>query len=578
MDISSGIRPSPSALPPARRSLAVRPRARRRAPPPPRLPPSSPPAPSAHARGEGRWGGRAPPRSQRAPRGEEAAAAGRGHFVSARAATERQDGGGRARLTGPAAAGSQRASRAPSAPLPPSAVPERPARRLSPRWGPGGRAEPPQGAPARPELSGGARRASLSPPRLGPAPPRALPRPGPASAVPFAMASSSGSKAEFIVGGKYKLVRKIGSGSFGDIYLAINITNGEVRAARAPRPVRSPALPSPKPGVGPPPPHTHIAVPGPGGSSPAGRGAPPPPPSARLEVAVKLESQKARHPQLLYESKLYKILQGGVGIPHIRWYGQEKDYNVLVMDLLGPSLEDLFNFCSRRFTMKTVLMLADQMISRIEYVHTKNFIHRDIKPDNFLMGIGRHCNKLFLIDFGLAKKYRDNRTRQHIPYREDKNLTGTARYASINAHLGIEQSRRDDMESLGYVLMYFNRTSLPWQGLKAATKKQKYEKISEKKMSTPVEVLCKGFPAEFAMYLNYCRGLRFEEAPDYMYLRQLFRILFRTLNHQYDYTFDWTMLKQKAAQQAASSSGQGQQAQTPTGKQTDKSKSNMKGF
>lgn len=182
--------------------------------------------------------------------------------------------------------------------------------------------------------------------------------------------------------------------------------------------------------------------------------------------------------------------------------------------------------------MKTVLMLADQMIGRIEFVHNKNFIHRDIKPDNFLMGIGRHCNKLFLIDFGLAKKYRDNRTRAHIPYREDKNLTGTARYASINAHLGIEQSRRDDMESLGYVLMYFNRGSLPWQGLKAATKKQKYEKISEKKMSTPVEVLCKGFPAEFAMYLNYCRGLRFEEAPDYMYLRQLFRILFRTLNHQ----------------------------------------------
>ena len=173
---------------------------------------------------------------------------------------------------------------------------------------------------------------------------------------------------------------------------------------------------------------------------------------------MKLESVKARHPQLLYESKLYKILQvrlsricqdifqtvevitnlttlfffqGGVGIPHIRWYGQERDYNVLVMDLLGPSLEDLFNFCSRRFTMKTVLMLADQMIGRIEYVHNKNFIHRDIKPDNFLMGIGRHCNKLFLIDFGLAKKYRDNRTRQHIPYREDKNLTGTARYAII---------------------------------------------------------------------------------------------------------------------------------------------------
>nr|KAF6491923.1 hypothetical protein HJG59_003411 [Molossus molossus] len=219
------------------------------------------------------------------------------------------------------------------------------------------------------------------------------------------------------------------------------------------------------------------------------------------------------------------------------------------MDLLGPSLEDLFNFCSRRFTMETALMLADQMISRIEYVHTKNFMHRDIKPDNFLMGIGRHCNELFLNDFGLAKKYRDHKTRQHIPYRENKNLTGTVRYASINAHLGIEQSGRDDMESLGYVLMYFNRTSLPWQGLTAATKKQKYEKICEKKMSTAVEVLCKEFPAEFAVYLNYCRGLRFEETPDYAYLRQLFRTLFRTLNPQCDYTCDWTMFKQKAAQQ-----------------------------
>lgn len=314
---------------------------------------------------------------------------------------------------------------------------------------------------------------------------------------------SNAKQLEFIVGdpakAQYRLVRKIGSGSFGDIYLGINLTNGE-------------------------------------------------------EVAVKLEPVKSRHPQLLYESKLYKILQGGVGIPHVRWYGQVRDYNALVMELLGPSLEDLFNFCSRRFTMKTVLMLADQMIGRIEYVHSKNFIHRDIKPDNFIMGIGRHCNKLFVIDFGLAKKYRDTHSRQHIPYREDKNLTGTARYASINAHLGIEQSRRDDMESLGYVLMYFNRGSLPWQNLKAATKKQKYEKISEKKMSTPVEVLCKGFPAEFSMYLNYCRGLRFDEAPDYMYLRQLFRILFRTLNYNYDYVFDWTMLKQRTAAAATATS------------------------
>uniref|UniRef100_A0A8C2KQX7 non-specific serine/threonine protein kinase n=1 Tax=Cyprinus carpio TaxID=7962 RepID=A0A8C2KQX7_CYPCA len=261
------------------------------------------------------------------------------------------------------------------------------------------------------------------------------------------------------------------------------------------------------------------------------------------EVAIKLESVKTKHPQLHIESKFYKMMQGGVGIPSIKWCGAEGDYNVMVMELLGPSLEDLFNFCSRKFTLKTVLLLADQMISRIEYIHSKNFIHRDIKPDNFLMGLGKKGNLVYIIDFGLAKKYRDARTHQHIPYRENKNLTGTARYASINTHLGIEQSRRDDLESLGYVLMYFNLGSLPWQGLKAATKRQKYERISEKKMSTPIEVLCKGYPSEFSTYMNFCRSLRFDDKPDYSYLRQLFRNLFHRQGFSYDYVFDWNMLK-----------------------------------
>lgn len=293
---------------------------------------------------------------------------------------------------------------------------------------------------------------------------------------------------ELRVGNKYRLGRKIGSGSFGDIYLGTNISTGE-------------------------------------------------------EVAIKLECIKTKHPQLHIESKFYKMMQGGSGIPTIKWCGSEGDYNVMVMELLGPSLEDLFNFCNRRFSLKTVLLLADQMIMRIDYIHSRNFIHRDIKPDNFLMGLGKKGNLVYIIDFGLAKKYKDTKTLLHIPYRENKNLTGTARYASINTHLGIEQSRRDDLESLGYVLMYFNLGTLPWQGLKAANKRQKYERISEKKLSTPIEELCKNFPVEFVKYLTYCRHLEFVQRPDYCYLRKLFRTLFHRQGFTFDYVFDWNLLK-----------------------------------
>ena len=222
------------------------------------------------------------------------------------------------------------------------------------------------------------------------------------------------------------------------------------------------------------------------------------------------------------------------------------------MDLLGPSLEDLFNFCSRRFSIKTVLMLADQMLTRIEFVHSRNFIHRDIKPDNFLMGVGSLNHKCYIIDFGLAKKYR-NAVRQHIPYKEGKNLTGTARYASINAHQGLEQSRRDDLESLGYVTMYFNISQLPWQGLRAANKKQKYERICEKKVGTPPEVLCNGYPDEFRAYIAYCRALKFEDRPDYSYLRQLLKKVFIRFDYAYDNVFDWTMLQRQKEQKAANS-------------------------
>ncbi|KAI7754379.1 hypothetical protein M8C21_025611 [Ambrosia artemisiifolia] len=247
---------------------------------------------------------------------------------------------------------------------------------------------------------------------------------------------------DHVIGGKFKLGRKIGSGSFGELYLGVNLQSKE-------------------------------------------------------EVAVKLESVKTKHPQLHYEAKLYMLLQGGkmyltlvydntAGVPHLKWIGVEGEYNA--------------------------------MINRVEYMHSRGFLHRDIKPDNFLMGLGRKANQVYIIDYGLAKKYRDLQTHKHIPYRENKNLTGTARYASVNTHLGVEQSRRDDLESLGYVL-------------------------------------CKSYPTEFISYFHYCRSLRFDDKPDYSYLKRLFRDLFIREGYQFDYVFDWTILKYPQIGSGSSSRG-----------------------
>jgi serine/threonine protein kinase len=315
------------------------------------------------------------------------------------------------------------------------------------------------------------------------------------------------------------------------------------------------------------------------------------------DVAVKIESRSARAPQLAFEWRIYRAIHkrcqtqlgerpaaisGGVfcvspqgsthqeaindaplrsssgespsidplliaherstamgvsGFPEVYWYGCEGESNAMAMELCGPNLETLFNYCLRRFTDSTIGNLALQMLSRVEELHGSGYMHRDIKPENFVFGTQQKSFTLMLLDFGLSKKY-VGAEGQHIPFRGGKSLTGTARYCSTNAHDGYELSRRDDLESIGYILVYFCKGSLPWQGLVVADSQAKTRKIGEMKKSTPIERLCSGALPELTEYMRYVRKLGFSDDPDYARLRALFG---RLQHSPPEFQYDWVM-------------------------------------
>jgi len=268
------------------------------------------------------------------------------------------------------------------------------------------------------------------------------------------------------------------------------------------------------------------------------------------QVAVKLEMQNTLHPQLLSEGNIYRHLEGGPGIPMVYWFGlHEPMYNVMVIDLLGPSLQDLFVYCGHKFSVKTTLLLVDQMLSIIEFFHKKQYLHRDIKPDNFLMGIGDKAAEVFVIDLGLTKKIQRQRfSVGQIGCQLVHPMVGTVRYAGIHAHLGHEEGPRDDLESLAYVWAFFLRGSLPWQGIEARNRDEKFARIRDMKKQMRSAELFDGFPKEFERYLEYVRGMRRDELPNYQRVRDVFRKLAAQSGVAYDGEFDWVVRERETGE------------------------------
>ena len=256
-----------------------------------------------------------------------------------------------------------------------------------------------------------------------------------------------------------------------------------------------------------------------------------------MRVALKIESDQTfkEHKHLVNsELEAHQILNESEGIPKLLAQGISNHKHIIVMELLGEDLSNLFHKFSKKFSLKTILMLGEQMINRTRSIHHKCLIHRDLKPENFLIGLkGENRKKLFLTDFGLVKRYFDEQNGRHLPSLEKTAFSGTVRYCSVNAHNGQSMSRRDDLESIAYILIYFVWGSLPWDGWETTKSDQFYNEVKEKKESILDNKFCEQIPEVIKGFLKYCRLLEYQEIPDYNHWLQMF------LKQQFEYKFVW---------------------------------------
>ena len=288
-----------------------------------------------------------------------------------------------------------------------------------------------------------------------------------------------------IVNSRYKLVKKIGAGSFGSVYKAVDMEKN-------------------------------------------------------IYVAVKVESKSSDKKRLAHEINIYNNFVSCKYIPKLFWYGSENNYNFLVMNYMGASFEKLFEKYNKSFSLKTIIMLSIDLLKILEYIHDNNIIHRDLKPDNIVIGNGDNSNNIYILDFGLSKNFMNKDNGQHIELVKNKSLVGSMRYASIRNHKGYEQSRRDELESLGYILLYFLKGgNLPWNGLPSSNKEEKSKKICQLKGSIDLEDLCSDVPEEYRLLIAYARKLKFDAKPNYSYLINLFKKLLVNSGFQYDKKYDW---------------------------------------